>query len=596
MELTLSLVDDSDNVVQAGSTITVRGQVRLEAGPEELSISAGALRLSADQSWEINDRARLGLSDQLLLASLEQSGEITANIVQPPAQAGNPLGNNEMLRVLAWDGDTVIGRAGPGNTGGGDDNTIYVFRASTGEQVGGLYANIAGPATTGRATLCALGTFCSNDNNRVWGWGRANDDNTGSAVAVWQEDEDTAWLFVGQHYIDWYDNTYTYEKVGALYIYEIDYSADPVAITQRREVRVSGPNEPRSKGTYGGTGQDYMTHYGAAVAISADGGTLAVGAPRMHDVGAVYVYTRPSGGWGATLGWNDAVRVSPVVIPAWGDAANERPFEPQSSTDGPGGSECDAYCRSVSSYVGDVDDRGTAGYADVRRLRGAVGGRRRAGGVGAARSASPRTGRPARAASAAATAMPSPRRAAGLPRAGRRLEHGAELQDRVGPEIGPNLRGTTARRTSTRPCITGPGPNKRVNAPDWKFSFDWSDAQNHWLGERLALSPDGTTLAASDRHNDAVQMFQVSSPERLGCGSERAERAAHGRGGRRPLGRLQLQRGRRPSWRWATRRIQPGRRQQSGAGAALRPSRRRDLWDSATEAEAEVLLAPTDAD
>ncbi len=516
LELTLSLVDDSDNVVQAGSTITVRGQVRLEAGPEELSISAGALRLSADQSWEINDRARLGLSDQLLLASLEQSGEITANIVQPPAQAGNPLGNNEMLRVLAWDGDTVIGRAGPGNTGGGDDNTIYVFRASTGEQVGGLYANIAGPATTGRATLCALGTFCSNDNNRVWGWGRANDDNTGSAVAVWQEDEDTAWLFVGQHYIDWYDNTYTYEKVGALYIYEIDYSADPVAITQRREVRVSGPNEPRSKGTYGGTGQDYMTHYGAAVAISADGGTLAVGAPRMHDVGAVYVYTRPSGGWGATLGWNDAVRVSPVVIPAWGDAANERPFEPQSSTDGPGGSECDAYCRSVSSYVGDVDDRGTAGHADF----GAYVALSADGGVLAV--------------SAPAKRFASDRAAGtGSFRGGLTMSRHGEVLVFLEPAGGwssvPNY------KTETDPDRTelawnasaanfdetmhyGTGPDKRVNAPDWKFSFDWSDIQNHWLGERLALSQDGTTLAASDRHNDAVQIFQVSSPERWAAG------------------------------------------------------------------------------
>ncbi len=517
LEFQLQLVDDSDNIVQADSTISVSGRLRLEPGTNLLRIAEGALQLSGAHDWEASGRSRLALPDpQNLLPALEQGDEITANVVQPPADVGNPLGNNEMLRVLAWDGDTIIGRAGPGNTGGGDDNTIYVFRASTGEQVGGLYANIAGPATTGRATLCAFGTFCSTDANRVWGWGRANDDNTGSAVAVWQEDEDTAWLFVGQHYISWYDNSYVYQKVGALYIYEIDYGADPVAITQRREVRVSGPNEPRSKGTYNGVGQDYMTHYGAAVAISADGSTLAVGAPRMHDVGAVYVYTRPTGGWGAALGWNDAVRVSPVVIPAWGDAANERPFEPQSSTDGPGGGECDAYCRSVSSYVGDVDDRGTAGHADF----GAYVALSADGGVLAV--------------SAPAKRFASDRAAGtGSFRGGLTMSRHGELLVFLEPAGGwssvPNY------KTETDPDRTeiawnasaanfdetmhyGTGPDKRVNAPDWKFSFDWSDVQNHWLGERLALSQDGTTLAASDRHNDAVQMFQVSSPSGWAAG------------------------------------------------------------------------------
>ncbi len=512
LELTLSLVDDSDNVVQAGSTITVRGQVRLEAGPEELSISAGALRLSADQSWETNDRARLGLSDQLLLASLEQGDEITANIVHPAAQAGNPLGNNEMLRVLAWDGDTIVGRAGPGNPGGGDDNTIYVFRASTGAQVGGLYANVAGPRSG--SNLCAWpfpSGSCSTEGNRVWGWGRANDDNTGSAVAVWQEDADTAWLFVGSTYIGWYDGNYHYQKIGAVYIYEIDYSADPVAITQRREVRMPYVAEALSRGTWNGQGDDEMARYGASVAISADGGTLAVGAPYMHDVGAVYVYTRPAGGWGA-LNWGDAVRVSPVVIPPWGDAANERPFEPQSSTDGPGGSECDAYCRSVSSYVGDVDDRGTAG----RAMFGAYVALSADGSVLAV--------------SAPRKRFASDRTAgSGRFRGGNSLPSHGELLVFLEPAGGwssvPNYK--TGRTEIRQPDSAAnfdetmhyqPGPNKRVNAPDWKFSFDWTDAQNHWLGERLALSPDGTTLAASDRHNDAVQIFQVSSPERWASG------------------------------------------------------------------------------
>ena len=582
LELTLSLVDDSDNVVQAGSTITVRGQVRLEAGPEDLSISAGALRLSADQSWEINDRARLGLSDQLLLASLEQSDEITAYTTGPTV----PLGNGQLLRVLAWDGDTIIGRAGSGETSLGtryEDNRIYVFKASTGEQVGRIA--VAGPRTSSNV-LCKWpypSGGCHVAGGRHWGWGRGNDNNTASAVAVWQEDADTAWLFVGSSEASWVDsNGYHRNQLGALYIYEIDYSGASVAITQRREVRMPYIAEALSKGTAPANNpNDNTARYGAAVAISADGGTLAVGAPYMHDVGSVYVYTRPSGGWN-TLSWNDAVRVSPVVIPAWGDAGNERPFEPQSSTDGPGGGECDAYCRSVSSYVGDVDDRGTAGYA----MFGAYVALSADGGVLAV--------------SAPRKRFASDRTAgSGRFRGGNSLPSHGELLVFLEPAGGwssvPNYK--TGRTEIRQPDSAAnfdetmhyqPGPNKRVNAPDWTFSFDWTDAQNHWLGERLALSQDGTTLAASDRHNDAVQMFQVSSPSGWAAGPSAPTAQITGAedGGR---------------WGGFNFNVDGDRlalgdpTHNSNQGRVLLFDRPGDgMWDSATEAEAEVLLAPTE--
>ena len=62
------------------------------------------------------------------------------------------------------------------------------------------------------------------------------------------------------------------------------------------------------------------------------------------------------------------------------------------------------------------------------------------------------------------------------------------------------------------------GPNKRVVVPTWTFSFDWDTPMNYHLGERLALSADGTTLAASDRINDAVNIFQVDSPSGWAAG------------------------------------------------------------------------------
>ena len=583
LELTLSLVDDSDNVVQAGSTITVRGQVRLEAGPEELSISAGALRLSADQSWEINDRARLGLSDQPLLQTVKQSDEITA---YTDTGLTTPLGNGQLLRVLAWDGDTIVARSGSG--GSYSASNIYVFRASTGAQVG-LIAQ-TGPLTSSNIP-CAFpyppGT-CSRDDDRHWGWGRANDSNTGSAVAVWQEDADTAWLFVGASRHQWYDSgNYVYTHTGALYIYEIDYSGASVAITRRREIRVPSFGELVSKGVVFDRSQDDIARYGAAVAISADGSTLAVGAHRMHDVGAVYVYTRPTGGWGASLGWNDAVRVSPVVIPPWGShrTANQRPFEPQSSTDGDAATECDAYCRSVSSYVGDVDDMGTVGHADF--------------GASVALSAD---------GSVLAVSAPRKRFASdrtagsGRFRGGNSLPSHGELLVFLEPSGGwsavPNYKtgrteiGYNASAANFDETMHyGTGPNKRVNAPDWTFSFDWSDPQNHWLGERLALSPDGTTLAASDRHNNMVQMFQVSSPSGWAAGPTAPSATLTGAadGGRWGGFGFNVDSG-----RFALGNPTYSSAGVSNQGRVLLFDRPGDgTWDSATADDAEALLAPS---
>ena len=590
VELRLSLVDDSDGVVRAGSTISVAAELRLEPWEEALTLSSGSVwlygasRAQGAHVWEADGRPRLTLSpDQTLLAPPDQSEEITAYTDSGLTTA---LGDNQMLRVLAWDGDTIVARSGPGNPGGGQDRRIYVFKASTGEQVGRI--GVAGPRSG--ANLCKWpypgGGGCHTWPERAWGWGRANDDNTGSAVAVWQEDADTAWLFVGSPRSSWRaPSSYHRNRVGALYIYEIDYSGASVVITQRLEIR-RPLAEYESAGTLPVVGRhDHLAYYGTAVEISADGSTLAVGAPRMHDVGAVYVFPRPAGGWGA-LGWNDAVRVSPVVIPAWGDAANERPFEPQSSTDGDGWSECDAYCRSVSSYVGDVDDASTAGHADF----GAYVALSADGGVLAV--------------SAPTKRFASDRTAgAGRFRGGLTMDRHGEVLVFTAPSGGwsavPNYK--TGRTEIRQPDSAAsfdetmhyqPGPNKRVQAPDWKFSFDWSDIQNHWLGERLALSPDGTTLAASDRHNDTVQIFQVSSPGGWASGPTAPSAALTGAedGGR--WGGFGFNN---DGSRFALGDPTYSSADVSNQGRVLLFDRPGDgTWESATADEAEELLPPTE--
>ena len=588
VELRLSLVDDSDGVVRAGSTISVAAELRLEPWEEALTLSSGSVwlygasRAQGAHVWEADGRPRLTLSDQTLLAPPDQSDEITA---YTDSGLTTPLGNGQMLRVLAWDGDTIIGRSGSGT--GHSASNIYVFRASTGAQVGLI--EHTGPLTSSNIP-CAFpyppGT-CSRDDDRHWGWGRANNDNTGSAVAVWQEDADTAWLFVGASNHRWYDGNYVYTHTGALYIYEIDYSGASVAITRRREIRVPSGGELLSKGVVFDRSQDDIARYGAAVAISADGSTLAVGARRMHDVGAVYVYTRPTGGWGAALGWNDAVRVSPVVIPPWGSlrTSNQRPFEPQSSTDGDAATECDAYCRSVSSYVGDIDDMGTAGHAEF--------------GAYVALSAD---------GSVLAVSAPRKRFASdrtagsGRFRGGNSLPSHGEVLVFLEPAGGwsavPNYKtGRTeiawnaSAANFDETMHYGTGPNKRVNAPDWTFSFDWSDPQNHWLGERLALSPDGTTLAASDRHNNMVQMFQVSSPSGWAAGPTAPSATLTGAadGGRWGGFGFNVDSG-----RFALGNPTYSSAGVSNQGRVLLFDRPGDgTWESATADDAEALLAPS---
>ena len=503
--------------MQAGSTITVRGQVRLEPGHEDLRISAGDLRLSASQVWENNDRSRLSLSDQLLLTPLIQSGEIVA---YTNTGLTTPLGNGQMLRVLAYDGKTIIARGGSGASN--NDNHVYVFNAETSRQVGRIRSVPRLPANP--STQCGLlysGSTCVPNGDQEWGWGRGNDDGTASTVAVWQQDDETAWLFLGSNRASVTPGSYTYGDVGALFVYEIDYSADPVAITERRRIFAPSGNEILSRGIIaaGAQGRSQVGHFGAAVAVSADGSTLAVGARRMHDVGAVYVFSRPTSGWGASFGWNDAVRVEPVAIPAWGDANGEHPFNPESTGRTGAAADCDAYCSRVSSYTGDA-------VANNAQSDGTVVAHAEFGYYVALSG------------DGAVLAVSAPRKrwasttpgGAGVFRNGNnsRSAHG-EVLIFTAPAGGwsavPNYKtGRTEIAWNASAAMFDPashyntGPNKRVVAPTWTFSFDWDTPMNYHLGERLALSHDGTTLAASDRINDAVNIFQVDSPSGWAAG------------------------------------------------------------------------------
>ena len=517
LTLNLELLNDSDGYVQAGSTISIRGQVRLAPGHEDLQISAGDLRLTADQAWEANDRARLPLDDLsplFLLAPVTQtvSGErIAYDHATPP---NNPLGNGQQLRVIAYDGKTIVARA--------RNHWLYIINAETGAQIGRLEAPWKSGNNHCLLRYDAFATCVAHGNN-AWGFGRQSDADLGGAVDIWQENENTAWLFVGAHRYAAVSSAYNYLRIGALFIYEVNYQPASPTINLRRSIpgissprQISTPtiNELRSKRALSSIGQDSMAWFGSAVAVSADGSTLAVGAPWMHDVGAVYVYTRPTGGWSAALGWNDAVRVEPVAIPAWGTSSSTRPFNPQSTGRTGAAADCDAYCSRVSSYTGDTfSGTGPSGQNyEHLNLRAQFGAHLALSGDG----------------SVLAVSAPTKRFASDTPGGSgvfrnTSLDAQGEVLIFTAPTGGwssvPNYKtGRTEFGQSASGATFDPstghnlGPNKRVVEPTWTFSFDWSSQQDYYLGEQLALSEDGTVLAASDRIDEAVNIFQVDSP------------------------------------------------------------------------------------
>ena len=512
VELRLSLVDDSDGVVRAGSTISVAAELRLEPWEETLTLSSGSVwlygasRAQGAHVWEADGRPRLTLSDQTLLQPLEQSGEI---IAYTNNALTTPLTGDGRLRVLAYHRDTVVARA--------QNNTIYVYH--DGAQVAMLGVAGTGSPAPPHPSACAIwpgSTACQPNHNAQWGWARGDllnppsvsgigDPDTRRPLAVWQEDDDTAWLFIGSNRESLrYPGENPRGDAGAVYIYELDYSTNPATATRRHLLYPPTYGELVAKPQH-----NLAIHWGqigTAVAISADGGTLAVGAPRLHATGVVHVWTRPAGGWGASLGWNDSVMVAPVVIPAWGDSNTERPFNSQSTGRTGGSGDCDAYCSRVVSYAG-------GGYADST-LNGADFG------TYVALSAD---------GSVLAVSAPHKRFPSNTPGGSGAFNgrnsgpfHG-EVLVFVAPEGGwsavPNYKtgrsqinyGANANGFDPMSHYSE-GVNKRVHEPTWSFEFDWTTPQSYYLGERLALSPDGTTLAANDRINDAVNIFQVDSP------------------------------------------------------------------------------------
>ena len=335
--LQISLAEDSDNIVPPGGSLTARAVVTFSGNPPNvrdaradekytIKLSEAGLRLSGPLDWEADGRSSLSIGD-LQFGGGEGVDEATDAIVAVDASDGTtPLANSVRGRfqASAWDGRTLVTRVLPTSA---VFPTIQLFDTSTSPPT--YRAQVQHP-TSGQHYR-----FGSGRNDQL-----SPDD---IAVAVWHEDENKAWLFVGAAS----EPVSSLINVGALYVYQLTYDSSG-ELTVGPPAKVQPPSTEYTNRESGGN-QGGVAEYGSSIAISADGSTLVVSAPRINHLGAVYVYTRQGGGWGAassdaTAFYDSGVKLTAVAVPSWG-TASDRPF-PSTLSD----SNCDAYCRSVQAH------------------------------------------------------------------------------------------------------------------------------------------------------------------------------------------------------------------------------------------------------
>ena len=325
LELALSLVDDSDNVVPPGSEFTVKAELRFSDSSDQenwlnLTAAGSALRISGYLAWEGPTWHRLDIAAQRVI-----SGEPL--VAYTDLAAGTVLGGTAELNIAALDGRVLVARPSQHN------NNLYVFDTWNREQV----AIITPPAGTyvnpqGDAVIFGKGPNLPDRRDGI------------QATAVWHDDNaGVSWIFVGSAW----DTVGTTGLVGRFHIYRLDWTVDPPALTLAKTLAPPSSEFSNHQG-------DGRAVYGNAMVISQDGSTLAVSANEINNVGAVYVYSRPDGAgedWG-DLEYANGVKVTPVAIPAWG-AATTRPYNPAALN------TCDAYCSRVAALT-----RGGAGRSD----------------------------------------------------------------------------------------------------------------------------------------------------------------------------------------------------------------------------------------
>ena len=458
LELTLSLVDDADDIVPPGGEFTVKAELSFTSPPpaeRRLRIAADSvLRLSGNLDWEDQTLHKL---------TLDQTAATGGTALVGSNAAGGNLHTYSEMNAEALDGRTLVSRTGWQH----GTHDLHIFDTWNKRQA----AIIAPPAG-------AHGPTFGRGQNERW--------YNPKSIAVWHETDETAWLFVGSGW----DRVETTNTVGRLWIYRLDWTADPLEVTLVKWI--APPSSEFLNKQSGG-----VAAYGTGVVISRDGGTLAVSSNEINNIGAVYVYSRPDGAgedWG-DLEHADGVKVTPVATPAWGTSST-RPFNPGSTGRTGAATDCDAYCSRVSAQTA-----GGAGRPDFLWAI-ALSGDGSVLAVGARGKQFP-------------SDTPGGSFTGGNANAGEAYIFLAPNGDwRTTPEVSGTLIPALTDATNFDPeQHYSPGPARRVTEPAAVLlARPWSSPQsNAHFGHEIFISLDGTTVAVSDHGRIQVHVFQRDS-------------------------------------------------------------------------------------
>ena len=288
LALTLRLIEDSDNIVPAGGSLQVSATLSSTTADPELDIISGTLRVSGSQEWEHNGRS---------------SYSVATTFMAPVNGAGSGSAVDMQERTTANGGD-IVAIGAPNDTVGttATAGSVRLF-------VGGDYKmRLTAPTPAANAKFgqsvavggglivvgAAQNAYVYNEDGTVVATlspGTTTNVPTGygGSVAI---DDAAATIVVG--------STGGHGGVatnGSAYIFTRPTTGwgdadtdDAIAVTSTTAASDAGKM------------------VGSPVAISGDGNTLAVGAPRRdrnggvddQQNGGVLVFVKPSGGWAAS--------------------------------------------------------------------------------------------------------------------------------------------------------------------------------------------------------------------------------------------------------------------------------------------------------
>lgn len=478
-------VDDADGVIEPGQTVKVSAAVRFPGqygGLEQMK--ASDFSLTSSLGWD-------AVTGRTLTFDTFDNPRTIMGLyrLRPKTDDGVRLLGIRRAALQALDRRTAVSR---------DDSTarLHIFDVWNKRQV----LSIPPPAGATNGFGCGeRGISDVADPDRCY---------LARAIAVWHETESLAWLFIGEAKAAGPGGE---DAVGRLHIYTLDWSTDPPTLTPRGSMQPSLAEAGNHMACIGNpcmlNYSRYWASYGGAVSISADGSTLAVGAPRINQIGAVYIYTRPDGAgrdW-SDIAYEDGVKVTVAPTPHWGQslATGTAPFSSQT---------CDAICKtqrnntwnrfawrhiglSADGRVMAVGAGGQSYYHDVPNL------------------------------------APYPSQSGGTGKWNTGQAYVFVAPD-GGWQAAPDLVGDktilTAKQAAPsdygRATHTTPGPNRRITEPTVILRHRaWGSAENNWrFGEFITITRDGTTIAAGTQPNPGQNswpgpgrafIFQVDSPD-----------------------------------------------------------------------------------